>query len=85
MKHLIVAGILVIVVTALLVVGLGYANLMPVQASAQAVPIDNLFAVEFKVIAFLFALIVVFMLYSIVFRRKPGDTKMLPTSKAIPN
>lgn len=75
MKHLIIAGILVIVVTALLILGLGQARLLPVQASAQARPIDDLFRLEFMVIAFLFALIVVFMLYSIVvFRRKPGDT-----------
>jgi cytochrome c oxidase subunit 2 len=75
MKHLIVAGILVVVVTALLILGLGYVRLLPTQASAQARPIDNLFGLEFRVIAFLFALIVVFMVYSvIVFRRKPGDT-----------
>ena len=75
MKHLIIAGILVIAVTALLVFGLSQARLLPIQASAQARPIDDLFRLEFIVIAFLFALIVVFMLYSvIVFRRKPGDT-----------
>jgi cytochrome c oxidase subunit 2 len=39
------------------------------------VPIDSLFNLEFKVIAFLFSLIVVLMLYSIiVFRRRKGDT-----------
>jgi len=75
MRHLIIASILVILVTALLIVGLGYVHLLPVEASLQAVPIDWMFGLEFKVIAFLFALIVVFMLYSIVvFRRKPGDT-----------
>jgi cytochrome c oxidase subunit 2 len=75
MKHLVTAGILVIIVTALLILGLGYARLLPVAASLQAVPIDWMFDLEFKVIAFLFALIVVFMVYSIVvFRRKPGDT-----------
>jgi len=75
MKHLIIAGILVVVVTALLIIGLGQVRLLPAQASAQAVPIDQMFDLEFKVIAFLFALIIVFMVYSIVvFRRKPGDT-----------
>jgi cytochrome c oxidase subunit 2 len=75
MKHLVIAGILVVIVTALLIFGLGYVRLLPEQASVQAQPIDNLFSLEFKVIAFLFSLIVVFMLYSIiVFRRKPGDT-----------
>lgn len=75
MRHLIIAGLLVVVVTALLILGLGQVQLLPKQASAQAVPIDQLFDLEFKVIAFLFSLIVVFMLYSIlVFRRKKGDT-----------
>jgi cytochrome c oxidase subunit 2 len=79
MKHLIIAGILVILVTALLIFGLGQVRLLPVDASAQAVPIDNLFNLEFKVIAFLFSLIVVMMLYSIiVFRRRKGDTTDAP-------
>jgi len=75
MRHLIVAGILVILVTAALIFGLTQVRLLPVAASLQAVPIDAMFNLEFQVIAFLFALIVVFMVYSIVvFRRKPGDT-----------
>lgn len=75
MKHLVIAGILVLIVTTLLILGLEQVRLLPAQASVQAQTIDQLFSLEFKVIAFLFALIVVFMLYSIfVFRRKPGDT-----------
>lgn len=75
MRHLIIAGILVVVVTALLILGLQQVRLLPEQASLQAVTIDRMFDLEFYVIAFLFALIVVFMVYSIaVFRRKPGDT-----------
>lgn len=74
MKHLVTAAILVVVVTALLIVGLENVQLLPVAASAQATPIDSLFDLEFKVIAFLFSLIVVFMLYSVVvFRRRRGD------------
>lgn len=74
MKHLIIVGILVVFVTALLVFGLGQIRLLPDAASAQAVPIDRMFRMEFIVIAFLFALIIVFMVYSIVvFRRKKGD------------
>jgi cytochrome c oxidase subunit 2 len=75
MKHFIVAGILVVLVTALLILGLGNVRLLPVAASAQAAPIDSLFNLEFRVIAFLFALIIVFMVYSmVVFRRRKGDT-----------
>jgi cytochrome c oxidase subunit 2 len=76
MKHFVIAGILVLIVAALLILGLEQVQLLPTQASAQAVPIDNLFRLQFIVIAFLFALIIVFMVYSIVvFRRKKGDTE----------
>lgn len=75
MKHLVIAGLLVLIVTAALIFGLESTTLLPVQAAEQARPIDSLFRLEFMVIAFLFALIVVMMLYSmIVFRRKKGDT-----------
>ena len=73
--HLIIASILVVVVTALLILGMNYIRILPVAASAQAQPIDDLFHLELKVIAFLFSLIVVLMVYSIfIFRRKRGDT-----------
>lgn len=75
MKHLIAAGILVVLVTVGLIFGMGQIRLLPVAASAQAQPIDYMFNLEFIVIAFLFSLIVVMMVYSIVvFRRKRGDT-----------
>lgn len=74
MKHIITAAGLVVIVTVLVSAGLDAIGLMPIEASAQATPIDNLFSLEIKIISFLFALIVVFMAYSIVvFRRKPGD------------
>ena len=73
--HLIIASILVVVVTVLLILGMQYVRILPVAASAQAQPIDDLFHLELKVIAFLFSLIVVLMVYSIfIFRRKRGDT-----------
>lgn len=76
MKHLIIAAILVVIVAALLIVGVSQVRLLPIAASAQAEPIDLMFRIEFVVIAFLFALIVVLMVYSIiVFRRKRGDTE----------
>jgi cytochrome c oxidase subunit 2 len=44
------------------------------QASAQALVVDSLMDLHYGVIGFLFALVMVFMLYSLfVFRRKPGD------------
>ncbi len=75
MKHFVIVAILVIISTLLVKTGLDAAGLLPVEASAQAAPIDRLFNVHFWLISFLFSLIVVFMLYSIVvFRRKPGET-----------
>lgn len=74
MKHFIAAALLVIVLTALGLFALERVDLLPAQASLQAVPIDDLFSLQFKIIAFLFALIVGIMIYSIIFfRRKKGD------------
>ena len=75
MGHFLVVGILVIVMAVLTYVGLDAAGLMPVQASAQAVSIDWLWNWEIITISFLFSLIVVPMVYSlVVFRRKKGET-----------
>lgn len=75
MRHFVIVGILVIVVAVLTYVGLDAAGLMPVPASAQAAPIDWLWDLQVKIIAFLFALIVVPMVYSLLFfRRRKGDT-----------
>ena len=75
MRHFVIVGILVIVMAVLTYVGLDAVGLMPVGASAQAVPIDWLWDIEMMTISFLFALIVVPMAYSLaVFRRKKGDT-----------
>lgn len=52
---------------------------LPVAASAQAGPIDNMMYVHFWFIAFLFALIMVIMLYSaFAFRRQPDDDSDAP-------
>ena len=73
-KHYIGVFATVIVLTAVVYIGLISIYKLPVAASAQAGPIDTMFSVHFMLIAFLFALIMAFMLYSIVFfRRKPGD------------
>jgi len=74
MKHFFAAALVVIVLTALGLFALEKVDLLPSQSSLQAVPIDDLFSIQFKIIAFLFALIVGLMIYSIiVFRRKKGD------------
>ncbi len=75
MRHYVIVGILVIVMAVLAYVGLDSAGLMPVEASRQAESIDWLWNLQIIAMSFLFALIVVPMVYSlIVFRRKKGDT-----------
>lgn len=75
LKHFLIVSVLIIITT----LGVSYLlenlPLLPPQSSAQAVSIDNLFSMHFRIISFLFALIVVFMLYSlVVFRRRGGET-----------
>ncbi len=75
MRHYVIAGILVIVAAVLTYLGLEALNLLPVAASAQAASIDWLWNWEVMTISFLFALIVVPLVYSLlVFRRRKGDT-----------
>ena len=75
MKHFIVAGLLVIIVSVLLILGLNAIDLVPNLASEEGEFVDQMFRAQTYVIAFIFSLIIVLMLYSVVvFRRKPGDT-----------
>lgn len=75
MRHFVVVGILVIVVSILVYIGMAAVGLMPVAASVQAGPIDRLWNLELITISFLFALITVPLTYSlVVFRKQKGDT-----------
>jgi len=75
MRHFVIAGILIIVATLLMFTGLNAAHLMPIEASAQALEIDWMWNLQLFVMCFLFCLIAVPMLYSlVVFKRKKGDT-----------
>jgi len=75
MKHFIIIAALVIASTFAIHAGLNSIGLLPVQASAQAVSIDQLFGIYMWAIAFVFSLIMVILLYSlVVFRRKKGET-----------
>jgi cytochrome c oxidase subunit 2 len=81
-KHLLIAGVLVIVVTALMILGLNALELVPDLASQEGELVDQMFTAQIYVIAFIFSLIVVLMLYSVVvFRRKPGDESEGPNIK----
>lgn len=73
-KHFVIAGLLVVVSTVAINYLLQNLNLLPVEASAQAQIVDQLFHAHFFMIALLFSLITVFVVYSIlVFRARPGD------------
>lgn len=74
MRHYVIVGFLVGIMTVIVYVFLTNVGLLPEQASLQAQPIDRLFHAEFLVISFLFSLITVFLLYSvIVFRKRAGE------------
>jgi cytochrome c oxidase subunit 2 len=73
-KHFVVASILIIVMSALVILGLNALDLVPELASEEGVFVDQMFQAQIYVIAFVFSLIIVLMLYSVVvFRRNPGD------------
>ncbi len=74
LRHLSLVAVLVAAATLIMRWVLRYVYALPASASAEARSIDVLFDAHFWMIAFLFALIVVPMLYAIViFRRQPGD------------
>jgi cytochrome c oxidase subunit 2 len=74
LRHFVIIAALVALVAWLTYVGLNTLGLMPVEASAQSIPIDWLFDLEIKLISFFFALIMVPLTYSLIlFRRKAGD------------
>ncbi len=73
-KHFVAVSVLVLGLFVIVYVLLRSIYQLPVAASAEARGIDALFEGHFFLISFLFALVVGFMLYSlVVFRRRPGD------------
>ena len=82
MKHFVIVGVITAVVTVLTFIALNAVGLLPVQASAQAGPIDRMINMQLWMIAFLFSLITVAIVYSVVvFRSKPGDDSPGPNIK----
>jgi cytochrome c oxidase subunit II len=73
--HFVIVTILIILTTAGTYFVLTAIYQLPPRASEEAIPIDQLFQGHFFMIAFLFSLIMVLVLYSsVVFRRRPGET-----------
>ena len=74
MRHFIVAALIVILLGIGTYFLLDNVRLLPEQASLQAIPIDELFRLDFIVITILFSLIVGLLVYSIIaFRRRKND------------
>lgn len=73
-RHFAAVAVMIVVGTVLTYLILTAIYELPVAASTEAASIDALFDAHFLLISFLFALVVVFMLYSVVvFRRRPED------------
>lgn len=73
-RHFIYVGIGVVVVSVVLYLLLLGALPLPAVASEQAITIDWLFQAHMMLLAFLFALVMVFMVYAVaVFRRRKGE------------
>jgi len=73
-RHLITVAVLVVIGAIVTYFLLSAIYPLPQAASAEAGPIDTMIKVQFMLISFFFALIFVFISYSVVvFRRRPGD------------
>jgi cytochrome c oxidase subunit 2 len=73
-RHLAIVSVLTLAISVLAYFLLAAMYRLPEQASAEAGPIDQIMQAHFVMIAFLWSLIVVFMLFCIiVFRRREGD------------
>jgi cytochrome c oxidase subunit 2 len=74
MRHFVIVAILIAVLTPLIYFGLDASHVMPIEASAQAIPVDWMWNMDMGVISFLFALVMVPLIYAlIVFRRRKGE------------
>jgi cytochrome c oxidase subunit 2 len=74
MRRYVVISILVIVSTYLIHAFLMRVGLLPPEASTQSIAVDNLFYVHYWMISFLFSLVMVTMIYSLIaFRRRKGE------------
>jgi cytochrome c oxidase subunit 2 len=75
MRHFLIIGVLIVILTPLVYFGVDAANMMPIEASAQSLPVDWMWNMDMAVLSFLFAVVMVPLVYSlIVFRRRRGET-----------
>ncbi len=73
-KHFVIVTVIVVIAAIITIIGLGSIRWMSAPASTQAHSVDSLLGIELVAIGFLFALVMVFMLYSLVaFRRRDNE------------
>lgn len=73
-KHFVIVAVIIFITAVITIVGLSQVRWMAAPASTQAGSVDSLLAIELVAIGFLFALVMVFMLYSLVaFRQRKGE------------
>ncbi len=73
-RHFIIVGVLVVVTTIVMGIVLNGVLPLPIPAATQASTVDWLFRVHMWLIAFLFALVMVFMVYALVLFRRGKRT-----------
>ncbi len=75
MRHFAIIGVLILILTPLVYLGVDAAHVMPIEASAQSLTVDWMWNMDVAVLSFLFAVVMVPLVYSlIVFRRRQGET-----------
>jgi len=86
MRKIVVPALLTVVVSLVLMTLFLRIDLTPVLASRQGEPIDGLIRLLFAIAAVIFALCMVFLVYSIAaFRRRPGDLEdAAPVEGSVP-
>lgn len=72
-RHFVIASVLIVISTFVVYWVLDAVLLKPAAAVAEAIPIDQMFDQHIWLIAFLFALVVVFMCYALIVFRARGD------------
>ena len=73
-KHFVIVAVIIFITAVITIFVLSSIRWQAAPASAQARSVDTLLGIELVAIGFLFALVMVFMLYSLVaFRQRKGE------------
>jgi cytochrome c oxidase subunit 2 len=74
MRHFVIVGVIVVILTPIVYFGIDASHVMPIEASAQAIPVDWQWNLDMGAISFLFSVVMVPLFYAlVVFRRRKGE------------